>query len=267
MPSVVAGIDAGPLARAVVSSAAEEAVRRGLALDLVTVVVPGTVPEAFERWTVPRPDDPLLAAPRHRESAPDWQTAREHLTAAAQEAVARWPELTVRTWCLAEDDLEDPAATGVRLPLAAMLVVGALGRKGDRPFGLRSISRLLAKRMGCPVLVVPGDTAPGATAPVLAGIHDRRDVEVLRTAVTESGLRQAPLVVVLVLGEPADPGPHGLLDDIPVPPRTRVIAVAHEDVAAALVRVAEDEDAQVLVIGTTGAPPSPASPPNRPAGQ
>jgi nucleotide-binding universal stress UspA family protein len=256
MRSVVVGLDGGPIAATVVRTAAAEAVRRGLVLDLVTVVGAPTVATDAESWTVRRPVRRLPAPRGDREFGPRWLMARRRLAAAAGEAVAARPELEVRTWCVAQEDLEDPAATGVRLPAAELLVLGALGRNGAPPFGLRSASRLLAKRMGSPVLVVPAAAAaapPGA--PVVVGIRDQGDLEALRTAVTESLRRDAPLVVVLVLATsatPIDPGPGGVLDHVPVPPGTRVIAVADGYVASVLVRVAEREHAQVLVIGTEG---------------
>jgi len=248
--SVVAGIDRGPLAGAVLRAAAEEALRRDVALDLVAVVGPSPALDDAHRWTPARSGPGLPGPGADLDSAPGWPEAIRRLAEAADQAEATWPQLEVRTWCVAQDELRD-SATAVGLPAAERLVVGARGRNRTPAFGLRSVSRLLAKRFAAPVLVVPVSLPPPA-APVVVGLRDRRDVEVLRSAVAESALRGAPLVVVLVLGGPADPGPHGVLDDVAVPPGTRVIAVTSEPAAAALARVAVAEDAQLLVIGTDG---------------
>jgi nucleotide-binding universal stress UspA family protein len=261
MPSVLAGIDGGRLTAAVVRAAADEAVSRGLALDLVTVVgapseeATDTGAVGTDRWGLIRRAGHLPAPSGDRNSDAHWLRAGQRLARAAEVAAAEHPELEIRTWRVPHDEVEDPAGSPGQLRAAELLVVGALGRNAVPPFGLRSVSRLLAKRMSAPVLVVPAAAGRSAGAPVVVGIHDRRDVDVLRTAVEQSVLRAAPLLVVLVLGGPGTPvrpGRRGVLDDVPVPPRTRVIAVADGSVAAALVRVAEVEQAQLIVIGTEG---------------
>jgi nucleotide-binding universal stress UspA family protein len=102
------------------------------------------------------------------------------------------------------------------------------------------------------VLVIPSATVASPGAPVVAGLHGQRDREVLSTAVAESVLREAPLVVVLVLDGPARSDRGSVLDDVLVPPATRIVGVVARHVASTLLRVAQSEHAQLLVIGTPG---------------
>jgi nucleotide-binding universal stress UspA family protein len=109
------------------------------------------------------------------------------------------------------------------------------------------------QRLGAPVLVVP--TRPSATSgtgPVLVGLRDGRDIQVLRAAVAESARRGAPLVVVLVGEASFVPTLTGVLGEVLVSPTTRAIGAAGGHAASALVRIAEAEDAQLLVVGTRG---------------
>jgi nucleotide-binding universal stress UspA family protein len=256
-PSVVAGVSGGPDAAAVVRVAAQEAGRRGLPLELVTIVGPGLVPDEVpdeaEGWDggwMSRGSGPV-PAPRAGSQARR-ALARRRLNDAAATAEAAWPGLPVRARSVAQDELDDPATAATLLPAADLLVVGAQGGRRIPPFGLRSASRLLVRRIPAPVLVVPSAAAGLPEAPVVVGLHGHRDRDVLLTAVAESVLRDAPLVVVLVLDGPVRPEPVAVFGDVSVPSATRLVGVAAGHVASALVRVAESERAQLLVIGTPG---------------
>jgi nucleotide-binding universal stress UspA family protein len=250
-PSVVVGVDGGPAAPAVLTSAGDEARRRRIPLELVTVVGPSTSVDETGPWAS---GVPSKAAVRRQLPLDPWVLARRRLSDAAARVAAGWPDVTVHGRCVPQDDIEDASRAEALLPRdPALLVVGAQGRRRTAPFGLGSASRLLVQRLGAPVLVVPrGRPAPSGTAPVLVGLRDSRDIEVLRAAAAESARRSAPLVVVLVGEASVVPTLTGVLGEVLIPPTTRVIGATGGHAASALVRIAEAEDAQLLVIGTRG---------------
>lgn len=141
---VVVGFDGWLHPTETLGVAADEAVRRGVGLAVVTVLRH-------------RLDPNLSIHAVRREQQRAQATALQELHAAAVSLHPNHPDLPVTTYCLGESEVapdRDP------LNSAELLVLGTHGRHGRQALSLESVSRLLLTSSRCPILVVP-DGRPG----------------------------------------------------------------------------------------------------------
>jgi nucleotide-binding universal stress UspA family protein len=177
---VIAGTDGSPSSFLAVEWAAREAVlhRTGLRVVAVPSLPPRMTPDAEGRETV---------AGHVR------QAMREALAEATKRATTLEPGLAV------EPRLLPGAPAQVLFDLAAegsMLVVGSRGAGGFSAMVLGSVSRYLATRAACPVVVVREETM-AVHREVVVGVRDAELADsVLEFACQEAMLRQARLLAV-----------------------------------------------------------------------
>ncbi|MET7297557.1 universal stress protein [Embleya sp. NPDC005575] len=166
-PLVVVGTDGSEHGDRAVAHAAEAAVRRGALLRIVHAI---RVPMATPGFETVEPDEETARA------------AEALVQDAAAAAVRRHPNLTVQArvgYGLPGDALL-AAAEGAQL-----LVAGSRGRGGFVGLLLGSVSRSLAARTTCPLLIVRGEhgaPAGQAGADVLLGIQGDGDGQAMRAA-------------------------------------------------------------------------------------
>ncbi len=179
---IVVGTDGSDQSFRAVEWAAREAVLRGAELRIVSV--PMLLPRMF--WgRLPR-GTPDTAADMIVES-------HEHaLAMAADRAAETEPGLAVDTallpgpWASALID----AAAG-----ASMLVVGSRGGGGFAALVLGSVSRYVATRADCPIVVVREETM-ATRREVVVGVHDLDQPAAIGFAFQEAALRKARLRAV-----------------------------------------------------------------------
>ena len=117
---------------------------------------------------------------------------------------------------------------------AALLVVGARGAGGFAAMLLGSVSRYVASRAPCPVVVVREETM-GVHREIAVGIRDPQDVDgTLAFAFEEAALRRADLVAVHTWYRL--PHVHGRAEELRPADPDRVSAEASRQLAAALDR-------------------------------
>jgi nucleotide-binding universal stress UspA family protein len=250
---IVVGLDQHGQPAGSLVVAADEAVRRGTELAIVTVVRPNR-------------DPGLNVFGRQRDQALAEATALQGLHAAAATLHASHPDLGVTTYCLGEGEIGPN-----REPLlwAELLVIGTQDRYGRQALVLGSVSWLLLTSSRCPVMVVP-DGWPvirhhrsGTSPMILVGVTEHpADAAVVRAAYAAATGREAEVVLLhaysLRQGETGEAGRErarkvlaGYLAQAPEGARVSM-AVTEEEPAAALLRLAAD--AILLVIGgRTGA--------------
>lgn len=232
---VVVGVDGSGPALTAVDWAVDEAARRGLPLRLVHASLWERYEGAVPRAGTEPPAERLMA--------------QQVLDTATERARRRDADVKVCTSLLPED----PVSALVHASAGAcVLVTGSRGRGGPRHLLVGSVSRALAARARCPVIVVRGDPAG------LAGRHERILLgaggpatcgEAVRFALCEAELRDCVLDVVRAGHRTAgSPGTHG------TPPR----AGPHADAAVLdeLLHEAQSEHPSVRVRATTVEGPS-----------
>ncbi len=182
---VVVGSDGSWHSRAALDAAAEEALRRGVPLEIVTLCGG-------------RPDPDLTWAAQVTQQREQLAEGRRSVEAAAVSLRRTHAGLEVSTDAVAGDD---PAGLKRALVACVLLVLGSFGRQGRRSFTLGSSSREFLHAARCPVLVVPEDGAPARPADlpadVLVGLDERpTGVDVLREAGDQARRRQRHLTVL-----------------------------------------------------------------------
>lgn len=195
MERVVVGDDGSRRSRPAVDFAIDEAQRWNLPLTLLRVCEPST--------------DPALRLPAQRRAHDRIaEEAGRQLRATLDQVVSRSPGVPV-DGLLLTDPSEDELAR--RLAGCALLVVGARGHRGRRAFSLGSTSGKLLHATNSPVVVVPGESVPGAqefavTSPrqpthVLVGVDDGpHGPLLLRAAAAEARRRGTSLHVLHAYG-------------------------------------------------------------------
>lgn len=249
---VVVGLDAGRQPAGTLTVAADEAVRRGLTLAVVTVL--------RQRM------DPGLSLPQTlREQHWAEAIAVQELHAAAASVRASHPRLSVTTYCLGASEA---AADREPLNTAEIVVVGTHGRRGHQAVIRTSTGGLLLRGSRCPVLVIPADqpvptaAGRGARALVLVGVGEHpADVAVVRTGYAEAVSRGCGVLLVhayaLRLGEIPDQGRDRSRDMLAelvalAPPGLPVsVLVTEGEPVAALSRLAA-RSALLVIGGRTG---------------
>ncbi|QIZ37643.1 universal stress protein [Saccharopolyspora sp. ASAGF58] len=167
MRCVLAGVDGSAESATAALWAADEASLRGVALRLVTVVASG---DSSQAWSVVRSAGELCR--------------REHRKIdSAEDVVHGFP----------------PDALALESVDAQLLVVGSRGRGAVAETLLGSVSRAVAERASCPVVVVPQRRTSFALGPVVLGVADPPfDSAAVSFAFAEAALRDTPLLVVHV---------------------------------------------------------------------
>ncbi|MDI2125444.1 universal stress protein [Yinghuangia seranimata] len=220
---VVVGVDGSDYARNAVDWAADEAALRGSPLELLHA----WEPKAFEPH--------------------DWYGELLHdagvdvLQRHAAQARERQPGIAVTTDIVHEKDTDTLEAASER---AALLVVGRRGLGGFTGLLMGSVSRYLAGRSRCPLLVVPADEhGAGAVDPerparrILVGIADVSCASAARAAFEEAALRGLAVKAVTAWSLPPIPASSGYLGAaMPVP----------DDVYRSIGRAAESTLVDVL---------------------
>src|SRR5262249_54975771 len=177
---VVVGVDGSEESLRAVEWAALEARRHSLPLWIVSA--PGAVPRLHA----------YRAAPEVIANALRGMSARA-LAAAITRAEEVAPGTAVMTCLLSGPPALAVAASGSD---AAMLVVGARGAGGFAAMILGSVSRYVASRAPCPVVVVREESM-AVHREIAVGIRDPQDTdEALAFAFEEAALRGADLVAV-----------------------------------------------------------------------
>jgi nucleotide-binding universal stress UspA family protein len=181
---VVAGVDGSSAALDAVRWAATEARRRGTWLHLIFA-------DAFASVYVP--DLPMIPVPETYANAMARQ-AQQWLHRAKQEATAVAPGLEVRSF----------VRTGGAIPVlvgesrnAQLAVVGSSGLGGFTGLLVGSVAIALCTHGHCSVAVVRQPPTAGADAPVVVGVDDSLDKDVvLKTAFEEAAMRGVALEAV-----------------------------------------------------------------------
>ncbi|WOI61283.1 universal stress protein [Streptomyces fradiae] len=204
--TVVAGVAEDEHQDEIVHFAAEEAARRGLRLRILHAV----------EW-------PLPPGSRRGGKPTSFAERAEEVVAPLQEAVSRdFPEVDVSPDLVSGSPV--PALVG-RSSWASLIVVGHRGAGGFARLPLGSVSRQVAARARCPVVVVgPGDTGRFEDHRVVVGV-DLPDVrsDVMHFAIQAAGTRRAVLEAVYAAFQPpvlktgpagpAVPEPSAVADD------------------------------------------------------
>jgi len=147
---LVVGVDGSDFSLAAVDWAVDEAVRRGLPLRVVHAALP-------------EPGDGSTS-PEGRERPAGRMTAENIIGSATERARRRDPRVRVTSEVQAEGAVHALLREGYH---AVALVTGSRGRSEFKGLLLGSVSRAVAARARCPVIVVRGDKAG------LTGVHER----------------------------------------------------------------------------------------------
>ncbi|MEV8631336.1 universal stress protein [Streptosporangium sp. NPDC051023] len=184
---VIVGVDGSASSLEAVIWAAREAMLRRAPLRLVHVAL---------RWAY---DVPLVPQPAHW--GPSMEAAcRRLLAQAAGQAHTEAPSVDVTTEILDGAAAEAIAATAGS---AQLIVVGSRGRGGFAGLLVGSVSRDLAARSPCPLVVVRPQEA-GRGGEIVVGVTGRPEQDpVLRFALEEALLRRLPLRAVHAWTHPA----------------------------------------------------------------
>ncbi|MDI2125430.1 universal stress protein [Yinghuangia seranimata] len=216
---VVCGVDGSDAARHAVDWAADEAALRATGLELLHA----WEPKAFQRhdWYGELLHDAGVEALQHY----------------AERARTRRPGLTVTT-----DIVHDKAAAVLEeaSTRAGLLVVGRRGLGGFTGLLLGSVSRKMAGRSHCPLLVAPMDetgepgvpTGGGLEGRILVGVADATCTPALHAAFEEAELRHAPLHAVHAWSLP--PVPSFGMQSLPVPADDKAFTAAQRDAESML---------------------------------
>ena len=188
---IVVGVDGSDPSLRAVTWAAREAILRNASLHLVHVTL---------RWAY---DVPLVPQPAHWGPAAE-SASRRLLRHAAEQARAAAPGVPVST------EIADGATAEVIIAAAEtaqMIVAGSRGRGGFAGLLLGSVSRTLADRSPCPVVIV-GEQPTGHGAEIAVGVTGRPGQgPVLEFAFQEATLRGLPLRMVHAWIHPATRAP------------------------------------------------------------
>ncbi|GAA3507619.1 nucleotide-binding universal stress UspA family protein [Streptosporangium album] len=254
---IVVGVDGSASSLQAVAWAAQEAVLRNAPLRIV---------HAALRWAY---DVPLVPQPAHWGPAAE-ATSQELLRQAAEQAHADTPMVMVTTEIVDGAAAEAIAAAA---ETAQLIVVGSRGLGGFAGLLLGSVSRDLAARSPCPVVVVNWPRTGHGTE-IVVGVTGHPDQgPVLEFAFGEAALRGLPLRAVHAWTHPAVRAPGDMqplvLDIESVgQEEARLLAesisgwrekfpdvpliehVAHEHPAKALIDASEA--AELVVVGAPG---------------
>lgn len=200
---VIAGTDGSPVSMAAVGWAAREATYRQAPLVIV---------HAIPRWAV---DTPVNRPPQAEEQA------RAILETAERQVRARNCRQEVSTEIL---DGRAEEALAERAVKAQLLVVGDKGRGEFAALLLGSVSRTLAVRAHCPIVVV-GKHLGADRGEVVAGITGEPGQDlVLAFAFEEAAVRDVPLRALHAWTHPESRGPGDF-----VPPVYDAVGVEQEE--------------------------------------
>lgn len=202
-PLVVVGIDGSEHGDRALARAAEEAVRAGALLRVVHAI---RVPMATPGFEPVEPNEDTRRA------------AEELVRDAAAAALRRCPNLAVdaRVGYGLPGDALLAAAEG-----AMLLVAGSRGRGGFVGLLLGSVSRHLAARTECPLLIVRGEPGAGG-ADVLLGVQGDGDGRAVSAAFEAARDRGLPVHAVHAWSWPGYAGLAG-----PSEADTRAVAEVH----------------------------------------
>lgn len=181
--TVVVGVDGSESARRAVRWAAQEAVRRGLPLRVVT---------AFE-WVHGEPIGHVALGRSYRDIM--LGVARQQLADAVRVAENEQPALDVQPQLVVGFPIRVLIAEAQR---AELVVIGDRGLGGVTGLLIGSVAVALAAHGECPVVVVRGEAdAPDPTAPVVVGVDGSPTSEAaLAFAFEAATARGVPLVAV-----------------------------------------------------------------------
>jgi nucleotide-binding universal stress UspA family protein len=177
--AVVVAVDDSPQAGLAAEWGAEEAGRRGCALELVHAVDIGLA--------VPQGDFPPDAT---EQAVGEASTLLDHVVARIG---AGHPKLRV-TARLARGEAAEVIMQAA--DEAAMLVVGTRGRGGFAGLLLGSVSLKVAAHAPCPVVVVRGRAEGNPGGDVVVGVRDEQDADAVRFALAEAERRRVPVRLV-----------------------------------------------------------------------
>jgi nucleotide-binding universal stress UspA family protein len=208
--------------------------------------------------------------PQGSEVPPDWYD--EQLAAVREEAEAELDDITPPVPHRLEVVEGDPRSVITHLAhdeRAGMVVVGAGGSGGFRGRGVGTVAHHLSHDLLTPVVIVPGLGAPLRGSPVVVGMDGSPgDVVTLDWAVRLARADEGAVHVVYASDPMAMSYPHPrgatIADRLETIVRRQVAEVAETgiDIAvtvevdqpvAALVRVADQQGASVIVVGRKGA--------------
>lgn len=261
--TVVAGLDGSRADEAVTAWAADEAVRTGRPLRLVHAIEPGFQLTPYEAvlGELPSLSDQM-------------RTVGHDLVAAAAEGVAaRHPDLVV-------DQVVDwgpPAASLVDLSAdAAWLVLGSPERSRLERVLLGSVTRAAVAHARCPVAVVPSAHEVGPPRRVVVGVDGSPgSARAVRLAVATAAAAGGSVTCVIgwtvevldgvVVTEPGSPHwarveerysrlVHEAVDPVAAahPDVPLDVLVRHGGPSRVVVEVAEELDADLVVVGSRG---------------
>lgn len=184
---IVVGVDGSASSLRAVAWAAREAALRNAPLHIVHVTL---------RWAY---DVPLVPQPAHWGPSAE-SASRKLLRQASEQAHADAPTVTVST------EIADGATAEAIIAAAEtaqMIVVGSRGLGGFAGLLLGSVSRTLADRSPCPVVVV-GEPRTEHGTEIVAGVTGHPGQEhILEFAFREATLRGLPLRTVHAWTHPA----------------------------------------------------------------
>jgi nucleotide-binding universal stress UspA family protein len=198
--TVVVGVDGSEPARRAVGWAAQEAVRRGVPLRVVT---------AFE-WLRGRPVGHVGMGESYREIM--LGAARQQLAEGVELAEREQPALEVQSQLVVGFPIQVLTAVARQ---AELVVIGHRGLGGVAGLLLGSVAVALAARAECPVVVVRGEAeAPDPGAPVVVGVDGSPTSEgAVAFAYEAASSRGVALVAVHTWWDLiVDPGMAPLLD-------------------------------------------------------
>ncbi len=177
---VIAGADGSQESLRAVEWAAREAVLRATSLRIVSV--PGLPPRMTATAATPGTVSDVVE-----------KSTSQALTAAAEQAAAQQPGLTIDTQLLDGAPAEVLVGAGQD---ASMLVLGSRGEGGFSALILGSVSRYVATHAPAPVVVVREETQSGPRE-IVVGVRDpAQSAAALGFGFEEAALRQARLLAV-----------------------------------------------------------------------
>ncbi|GAA4607543.1 nucleotide-binding universal stress UspA family protein [Actinoplanes octamycinicus] len=210
-PAIVVGTDGTDAGSAAVRWAAHEAERRNVPLRIIHVL----------DWD--------WAVSRYDVGGQSFQLARQSARIVAEDAIRTALDTAPGIELQAQIAVGRPAGQLLNAAVdASRMVVGNRGRSGITGLLLGSVSRRVAARAHCPVVVVRGRADPG-TGPVAAGVDDAaRAEDVLEAAFAAADRYDTDLVVVRSYGPDQETVERHRLTELLAPWRSKYPNVAVE---------------------------------------